>query len=231
MAKALVIRHASENSGDRINSWLNDNAIGQELVVPAIGDPLPNNLSRYDALVVYGGVQSANDGPDKPYIDEEIDLISNWAQAGRPVLGICLGAQMLSKALGGEVKRRSDRRFEIGFRQIAPTDESNGFLSRPGRFYQWHGEGFTIPQGAVHLAQSRDFPNQAFRYGHSAYGFQFHPEVTVQIMSGWIGHNEDRLDSLAGAHGRERQHADHDRYGADMHAWLESFLNRWKQAW
>ncbi len=229
--KALILRHAQENSRDQVSAWLQKNRVDTHTVIPAFGDTLPDDASIYDALIVYGGVQSANDGPEKTYIEEEIALIGDWATSDRPVLGICLGAQMLSKALGGDVQRRPDKRFEIGFTRIGPTRESDGFLKQPRYFYQWHGEGFTIPAGGVCLARGDVFPNQAFRYGVRAYGLQFHPEVTAQIMQEWIGSAEGKLDSMPGAHNPAKQIQDESLYGADMHEWLFDFLSEWKKIW
>ena len=231
MKKVLAIRHAKERRDDRVSAWMEENDVEIHVAIPASGAPLPRNKANYDALVVYGGVQSANDGSSRPYIDHELDYIADWATSGRPVLGICLGAQMLAKSLGGTVMPRSDGRFEIGFNRVVPLEESDGFLKQPSYFYQWHGEGFTIPQDGVRLAGGEVFPNQAFRYGQRAYGVQFHPEVTLEIMREWLSYNEGKLESKLGAHSAERQIDDESRYGDDMQAWLHEFLNNWKQTW
>ena len=231
MKKVLVIRHAEESMADKVASWMEQSGIQQEVFVPANGDKLPQDTSEYDALVIYGGVQSANDGEKHPYIAKEIALVADWATANRPVLGICLGAQILAKSLGGEVGPHPDERFEIGFNPVLPVPDSDGFMPDKNYFYQWHGEGFTIPENCQKLAGGEEFPNQAFRYREKAYGFQFHPEATREVMQEWMSYNEGKLEHRLGAHLPDRQLEDERRYSETMHNWLSEFLSGWFKTW
>lgn len=229
--KVLILRHMQEKRNDRVAQWMDSKGFEQHLVNPAHGIPLPASTDGYDAFVIYGGIQSANGHEEFPYIPGEIAMLKDWIAADRPVLGICLGAQLLAKALGGEVGRHPDGLFEVGFTKVSPHGNANGFLSESTYFYQWHGEGFTVPPNCELLAVGDTFRNQAFRYGERIYGVQFHPEVTHEIMLTWLASAESKGFQAPGAHPRERQVRDELSYGADMDSWCFSFLDRWRETW
>ena len=151
---------------------------------PNLGDPLPATLYEHDAVVIYGGPQSANDvnDPDAPGIRAELDFVPTVLQSGKPFLGICLGAQILAKSLGAKVDLHPDGFVEAAYYRIEPTAEGDDYFDGPAMFYQWHKEGFDVPTGATLLAQSVIFHNQVFRYGENAYGFQFYPEVLEPVI-------------------------------------------------
>ena len=100
---------------------------------------------------------------------------------------------MLAKQLGAHVKAHPRELVEIGYYPIEATDAGQAMMQWPGRVYQWHREGFELPQGAELLAKGHVFPNQAYRYGANAYGLQFHPEVTMRMMMRWTTKASDRL--------------------------------------
>ncbi len=105
----------------------------------------------------------------------------------KPLLGVCLGAQMLARHLGHRVYRHPEGKVEIGYYPIVPTEAGEALCAAPfpTHVYQWHREGFDLPRGATLLAAGSDFEAQAFRYGPAAYGLQFHPEVTYAMMCRW----------------------------------------------
>lgn len=143
-------------------------------LVPAEGLPAEPG----DFLLVMGGPMSVND--PEAWIREEIEFIKLAVQAGRPVLGVCLGAQLLARALGAKV--RPGPGVEIGMTPVRLTEEGRrdpafGALPPAVEVFQWHGEGFDLPAGAVSLAASDLFPYQAFRFGARAYGLLFHLEM------------------------------------------------------
>jgi len=142
--------------------------------------------AAYDALLFLGGPMSAND--DLPFLHEEVGIIEQAIARRQPVLGICLGAQLLAKALGAAVRRNTTP--EIGWFPVQLTDAGRedpllGQLANPFQVFHWHSDTFDLPQGATHLASSEGCRNQAFRVGKLLYGFQFHPEVTPEMIAEW----------------------------------------------
>jgi GMP synthase-like glutamine amidotransferase len=144
--------------------------------------PLPD----FSALISMGGPMSAND--DLPFIRRELDLIQETAATGKPVLGICLGAQLIAKALGAKVYRNHSREigwFPVYWTEAAGRDPLFSGLSRPETLFHWHGETFDLPPGAEWLASSAACRNQAFRFGRGVYALQFHLEVTPAMIADW----------------------------------------------
>jgi len=215
---------------DRAHKMLKARGLEIEWCSPALGDALPDPAGEdYDAVVVYGGSQSANDGgPERAYIPDEIEWIRRWIALEKPYLGFCLGAQLLAKAGGGAVTPHRDGLHEIGF---VPVKNSGAvsFLPEDLQVYHWHVEGFELPPGGELLLRGEVFPNQAFRFCDKIYGLQFHPEVTLEQMGVWIEEAGHML-SKPGAHDPERQFRDAERHNAPLGEWLDGFLTRWLSA-
>jgi GMP synthase (glutamine-hydrolysing) len=141
---------------------------------------------KHDALVIMGGPMSAND--PLPGLAAELSLIEQGLKDRIPMLGICLGSQLLAKALGARVYRNAA--LEIGWEPVHLTDAGRSDplfrgIASPTTFFHWHGETFDLPEGAEWLAYSAKCRNQAFRYGENVYGLQFHPEVTAEMIADW----------------------------------------------
>lgn len=192
-------------------------ARGDELVewVPARGEPMPGPLEEFGALVVYGGGMNVRDAGRMPWITGEIELLRDAVETGVPALGICLGSQLLAVAGGAEVVRA--REPEIGFFDVERVAADPVLGALPERFeaYQWHSYVFGLPAGAVELARSAVCP-QAFRLRERAWGVQFHPEVTPEIVRGWAEDYESDPDAVA------------LRFDVDAHmAWAERCLPTW----
>jgi len=140
------------------------------------------------ALIVLGGAMGADDDHKHPFLAELKQLIRQAVASGIPYLGVCLGGQLLAAALGATVAAK--RWEEIGNFHVSLTAAGNSdrlFRSVPQQFqaFQWHHDSFDIPSGGVLLAASTACPHQAFRVGKSAWGIQFHPEVTEEIIRCW----------------------------------------------
>jgi GMP synthase (glutamine-hydrolysing) len=159
----------------------------------AWGQPLPRPLDAYGAVLVFGGAMHADQDDHHPWLRDENFFLERLLDLHTPVLGICLGAQLLAKAAHASVHPADD--FEVGWYDVELTDEGldDPLLGRlPRRFeaFQWHFYTYAVPAGGVELARS-DRCTQAFRLGDNAWGVQFHPEVTLDQVEGWI--DEDRV--------------------------------------
>jgi GMP synthase (glutamine-hydrolysing) len=160
-------------------------------IVDSLKDPLPRFESRNIAgLVVMGGPMNVDETDKYPALAAEVVWMRNAVEAEIPVLGVCLGSQLLAKALGARVY--ANRVKEIGWYDIelvssATDDPLFAGLPQTINVFQWHGDTFDLPARAVHLARSPQCENQAFRFGKSAYGLQFHLEVTDEIIDDWLG--------------------------------------------
>lgn len=142
----------------------------------------------HDALVVFGGEQAATDDHTHPYLPDLARLMRERAEAGRAVLGICLGSQILARGLGGQNHLGVAREF--GWCPVEVTDAGRDdpvLGAIPPRFsiFQWHSDTFSLPEGVVHLAQSGVARHQAFRFGRAAYGMQFHFEANRAVVRDW----------------------------------------------
>lgn len=150
---------------------------------------IPQVPGDYAGLIVLGGPMSANDEDEFPFLGETMELIHKFDHSGKPVLGICLGAQIISRAYGGEVYRME--KLESGFRtmELTPEGRADPIFSEFGdsvTSFQNHFEAVRAIPGAVPLAAGGACPIQAFRLGEKVYATQFHPEVTLDIVRDWI---------------------------------------------
>jgi GMP synthase (glutamine-hydrolysing) len=165
---------------------------------PADGEHLPGRLASFDAAVVFGGGMNVRDAGRLPWLHGEIELLRDALDARLPVLGVCLGAQLVAAAAGAEVRRA--RTPEIGWFEVELTaagtrDPVLGRLPERFRAYEWHSYAFDLPAGAVELARSAVCP-QAFRLGDAAWAVQFHPEVTPEIVREWALDYESDPDAV-----------------------------------
>ncbi len=161
-------------------------------------DALPS-VDRYRGLIVLGGPMNVEEQHARPHLRTELRVIEQMLQQGKPVLGICLGAQLLAHVLGAPVRRIE--RPEIGWYPLQTTDAGLGDpvlgpLGRDTAVFQWHGRHFQIPETAIHLARTDSCEQQAFRWGDSAYGFQFHLEMDAPLIERWLA-NPAYRDELA----------------------------------
>lgn len=155
---------------------------------PWIDGKLPAGSADHDALVVLGGEQNAIDDQNYPYLPTLAQLMRDFVEDDKAVLGICLGAQILARAYGAE--NHLNAGLEFGWHTVSKSKEGETdalLFDLPDDFttFQWHSDTFTLPEGATRLATSSLTENQAFRVGRAAYGMQFHFEASASVIDSW----------------------------------------------
>lgn len=146
-------------------------------------------LDKYAAVIVLGGPMNADQVDDHPNLAAEVDILREALDRDMSILGICLGAQLLAKALGGRVhpgERREIGWYDVNLTGAGRNDPVLSSFQPTQRVFQWHEDCIELSRGAEHLARSRDCEVQAFRYGEHAYGFQFHLEVDRFLIERWL---------------------------------------------
>ena len=191
--KVIVIMHVESEGPGSLGTYLE--SVGAEALTVRLytGDRLPSDLSGFDAVVSLGGPMNVYEENQFPFLKEETDFLKQAVEADLPVLGICLGAQMIAKAVGAPVVKSPNK--EVGWGSVTLTDRGKDdtlFKGLPPvlEVLQWHGDMFHIPSEGLLLASSKDCPHQAFRY-RNALGLQFHLEVTEKILSDWFGDSKE----------------------------------------
>jgi GMP synthase (glutamine-hydrolysing) len=220
----LLVLHQEHSTPGRIAHRLIERGYRLDARRPRFGDPLPETLEAHDGVIVFGGPMSANDSDE--YVRREIDWMDVPLREEKPFFGICLGAQILARKLGAKVDFHPEGLVEVGYYPLRPTHEGAKLLNWPDYIYQWHREGFELPHGAVRLAESDAFANQAIRYGHAAFGVQFHPELTHHMMCRWTTRGHERL-ALPGARPRHEHFEGRSLHDVKTCAWLDAFLDLW----
>jgi GMP synthase-like glutamine amidotransferase len=194
--RAHFLQHVPFEGLGAIEPWLKD--AGYIISATKFFDSfhLPD-LSDVDLLIVMGGPMSVNDEQQYPWLALEKEFVRQAITADIPVLGICLGAQIIAGALGAEIY--SNHYKEIGWFQVeACMTNGDNLFTFPATIdvFHWHGETFDLPRGAVHLARSRGCEYQAFQFGKSVIGLQFHLETTPESAKDIIDHCRGELVDL-----------------------------------
>ncbi|VAW51536.1 Glutamine amidotransferase, class I [hydrothermal vent metagenome] len=229
-----VIRHLAFEDMASFTSVLQAQNIQINYIEAADFALKPDDLTRIDALsedllVVLGGPISVNDGAMFPFIEAEIRLLEQRIAADLPTLGICLGSQLIARAMGARVY--SDKAKEIGWYDLALTEAGEQSALRylgakHCSMLHWHGETFDLPDDAVLLASSEICTNQAFSVGKNVLALQFHPEITQRSMEKWfIGHIGEIMSTEGVS--VERLREDTRRYANQLEVQGELFFNSW----
>ena len=191
MSEVLVIQNTRIEEIGYLGELLNNDGFVIHLV-NAKYEKLPEK--NYSLLVILGAPESAND--DLPYLQAEQKLIKKTVDADIPVLGICLGSQLIAKTFGGKVYRGPKK--EIGFYHDLRIDNNSKLFSgftNPFTVFHWHGDTFDLPEKAVRLVHSENYPNQAFQIA-SAVGLQFHLEVNTEMINLWLDKTQEKLHQI-----------------------------------
>lgn len=202
MRSILVIQHVASEGLGLIEQQLESAGFSARYVKVFAHDKIPIIVPHgVSGVIVLGGPMGVYEDDKYPFIKDEIKLLESAIKGAVPVLGVCLGSQLLAKAGGARVYKGKTK--EIGWYKIKLTDAGASdrlFMGLPEELtvFQWHGDTFDVPAGGVNLASSDAFDNQAIRVGVNAYGLQFHLEVTPRMITDWISVNASELNALKG---------------------------------
>ena len=228
MAKVWVLQHHPAENLGAIAEALESAALAWQYVRVFDGRPVPTDMKGAGGLIVMGGPEAVYQLDRYPYLRAEIALIENALKAGRPVLGVCLGSQLLAAALGANVRRAAHK--EIGWYpvRLRPEAKDDRLLRGvPEEFVacHWHSDIFDLPAGAVALASSELTELQGFRYGDNAWGLLFHAEMTQRIVAALVSEFGEGLKRV-GIDGDEIL-ASAPRHLAGLSKIAETIFSRW----
>lgn len=192
----IVLQHVACETLGTIADVLAERRVDTRYVRTFAGEPVPATMDGVTGLVVMGGPMGVYEADQFPFLADGIRLIERAIDAGKPVLGICLGSQLVAAALGARVFPGPKK--EIGWYDVSLSDAGAAdplFVGVPRRFvgYVWHGDVFDVPRGATSLASTQLTASQAFRYGANVYGILFHMEVTKTVIDGMLATFTDEL--------------------------------------
>ncbi len=197
--RVLILQHHPEEGPGTLGDFLQDQGAELEVLHTYKGDVPPVSPQGFDALVSMGGPMNVYEENQHPWLVQENQLLARAAHAGLPIMGICLGAQLLAKALGAKVVRSPQEEigwFDAELTQAAAADPLWAGVEPAVPVVQWHGDMFEVPQGGELLATGAPCPHQAFGWKR-AYGLQFHVEVTPNILETWFA-EEARIKDIMG---------------------------------
>ncbi len=230
--KVTVIRHLAFEDLGSFTSILTELGAEIKYLEAGLDDLASISPLSDDLLVILGGPISVNEVAEYPFLQTEIDLLRQRLVADKPTLGICLGAQLMAKALGSKVY--SGQQKEIGWYGLQVNEQGRqaglGELDSAAgtQMLHWHGETFDIPEAAVNLASSEHFANQAFSYGKRCLALQFHPEVTAAGLERWyIGHTGEIHETEGVSVAQLRNDA--SSYAAKLESSATDFFRQWLQ--
>jgi len=196
MAKIWVLQHHPAENLGAIADALEEAALAWQYVRVFDGQPIPSEMKGAGGLIVMGGPETVYQLDRYPYLRDEMRLIENALKENRPILGVCLGSQLLAATLGATVRRGESR--EIGWYTVRLAEAARDdrlMRGLPAEFVSahWHSDVFDLPSGAVALASSEKTEIQAYRYGDKAYGLLFHAEMTAEIIEALVSQFRDGL--------------------------------------
>lgn len=222
----LFVKHSPNWNVDRCTLWMRNHSKTIDWCYPADEDQFPDPRS-YAGVVVFGGANSANDAGQKDWVRRELRFVEKCLEHDTAFLGICLGAQMLARTLGAEVRAHEHDVREVGFHRVDPIDGGTDYLSEPLTVMQWHSEGFDLPSGTRRIARSEHFPNQAYELNERVLGLQFHPEVNSEVLAIWHERNKSSETGVLSEQERVQMMVDSRKHEPKITAWLDGFLQRW----
>ncbi len=222
--KIVLVDHHHEPPDNLVSTLLSDRGFALEWQRPFAGDTLEPPDTDMAGVVVLGGAPNIDQMDQFEFLHDEALWVEQCLKQEVPVLGLCLGGQLLAHVLGAAVTPHPKGLEEFGLYPIHPVGPGPAFVPENFHVVQFHSRGFDIPDGATALAGGELFPNQAFGYGTRAVGLQFHPECTLTILRRW-----QALDNLPwhnpGAQSIDRQNQLAEQHLAAVASWFEEFLD------
>ncbi len=188
MKKVLIFTHVESEGPGTLKSFIDALGIRTRMMQLYAGENPPGDASKFDAIISMGGPMNVDEEDCYPFLKKEVEFLKRAINANVPVLGICLGAQLIAKACCAPVTKMNKE--EQGWKKVFLTDagKKDSLLQRLPEYlnvFQWHGDTFETPYGGELLATAGECPHQAFRY-RNAYGLQFHIEVTGAMIEEWF---------------------------------------------
>jgi GMP synthase (glutamine-hydrolysing) len=227
MNRAIILQNAEKEGPGILLDILQERGWKQRIVYLYQGDPIPDNWEELGLAIMMGGPMNVHDEMAYPFLKEEKVFIREAVTRGLPLLGVCLGSQLIASALGASVYRGPVK--EIGWSRVWLTSEGRRdplLACFPSDFpvFQWHEDTMDLPDGAIHLVASEKYHNQAFRLGEWIYAFQFHLEVTQTIIENWLCDGGVELFSSKGISTSEKILSEASLYLNKLHVLCRNFF-------
>jgi len=219
----LLLEHHDNPRDDLATIYLRESGFRLELCCPFKGDSLPDANADLFGAVIYGGEPNVTELDQFPYLRDELKWIENALANDLPMVGICLGGQLIAHVLGAHVGYHDRGLCEFGYYPIKPTAHGEAVIPEPMHVVQAHKQYFDLPEDAVLLAAGEIFENQAFRYGSRAYALQFHPEISGDIFRRWQD-SDWAFYGYPGAQTRAEQDQLLPSAGSIQSQWFKGFL-------
>ena len=231
MKPIAIFQHTHVGQPGAVVTILNELGVPWVVVPVMDGAPIPDDPSHFSGIILMGGSMGVNDGLD--WIHDEIQLVEKARAQGIPVAGHCLGSQVMAAAFGGKVDRGPA--MEIGWQKVKyqPVPETQEWFGEGAdEIFQWHGDAFDLPEGAVRLAASSLYPNQAFVLDNRHLGMQFHLEMTPELVQVYMQANgkvldRERAKGATAVNSREEIEARLDERTSAMHEMMRKAYARW----
>jgi GMP synthase-like glutamine amidotransferase len=198
MSRVLFIQNGEHDHPGLLGRVVEESGFAMDVIHAWDGEPVPTVANGWRGIVIGGGLMSAYETAQYPFLVDEMRLVNATRDAKRPLLGLCLGAQIMSAALGGKVSANATK--EIGFQDVKFTPEAAedpvwNEVPTVINPVHWHGDVFSLPAGAVRLASSDITPNQLMRIGTNMYGVQFHLEIDYPVLRAMVETDEGWLEA------------------------------------
>jgi GMP synthase-like glutamine amidotransferase len=232
MKPVAIFRHARSEGPAYFATYLDRKAIPWKLIALDEGRTVPKDVRRFSGLAFMGGPMSVND--DLPWVRPLLELVREAVRKDVPSLGHCLGGQLMSKALGGEVTRTRVKEIGWGEVEVADNGVARAWFGTLAAFesFHWHGETFSIPPGATRVLHNAHCANQAFALGKHL-GMQCHVEMTEALIRSWCKGGADEIEAAKDSPGVQppaRIERNLEARVAALHAVADRIYERWTQA-